>query len=353
MIKRFSKIGIAVICMLMIMLSGCSNNEAMPETSDSEPQPLKPNITDELEKDMKWTTEHIGFKNQSVTQIQVTQLGEVFALSEGKVYYIDDKKNVKKVSKREDIAVFYILETNEGIKLFSGCENGQLMVSEIGEDEWEADVDTFEAPISKISGSPLSEEVYVGQSSKYGGGLWKSKDHGKTWVKLTDTTVRGITLHPDEPNIVYIVDKQTHYSEDGGQNFLKINTKANYGVIISPQCPDAAYHAYSKGVYITDKNGNISGHLKFFLDGSMTRLELNPRNINDWLMGIWNYPSGVGGLYHSTNSGGLWQSIEVFNNVYIHDVVYSDSGNVAYIGTKQDGIWAVNCSPIIRENDSE
>lgn len=351
MIKKHLKIGIAAACAILITLSGCSSQD-QPETTDKEPLPIKPNLTLELEKKGQWTIEQIAFENQSVSQIQVTYKGEVFVLSEGKLYSVNDKKEVKKISEREDITAFYVLESRDGIRIFYGSNNGKLFFTTLDGDEQEADLNAFEAPINKISGSALSQSVYVGQSSKYGGGLWKSDDYGKTWVQLTDTTVRGIAIHPYEPDILYIVDKQTYYSENGGESFLKINTEANYGVLISPQCPDAAYHAYSKGVFITDKKGNISSHLKFFLEGSMTRLELNPENINYWLMGIWNYPSGVGGLYTSKNSGGLWQPLDEFNNMYVHDIVYSLSGKIAYIGTKQDGIWAVNCSPLSRQ-DSE
>lgn len=351
MLKKHIRTGIVILCTILA-LSACSINEGLPETSDNNPQPIKPNITMELEKEKQWDVKHIAFKNKPVTQVQVTEGGEVFVLSNGQLYRIDEKKNIKKVSKRKDISTFYILETNEVLKMFLGCSNGKLFVATVGEEEKEANLGAFEAPISKICGSLLSKEVYIGQSSKYGGGLWKSTDQGKTWTKLTDTTVRGITIHPYEPNIVYIVDKQTYYSEDKGQTFLKINTEANYGLLISHQCPEAAYHAYSKGVFITDKNGNKSSHLKFSLNGSMTRLEINPKNICHWLMGIWNYPSGVGGLYYSNNSGGLWQTVEAFNNNYIHDIAYSSSGTVAYIGTKKDGLWAINCN-LARQNDSE
>lgn len=344
MYKRHFKIGIAAICMITMMLTGCSNNGDAPEVTDKEPQLVESGITNELEKNNNWMVEQIALKSQSVSQVQTLLSGKLFVLSQGRIFSIDHKKEVKEIiSSRENITAFYILTTDEGNLLFYGCSDGKLFSSALGEEEKEMTIDAFDAPINKITGNTTTGEVYVGQSSKYGGGLWKSQDQGKNWRKLTDTTVRGITIHPIEPNIIYIVDKQTYFSDDAGENFLKINTEANYGVLIADQYPDAAYHAYSSGVFITDKSGNKSGHLKFFLDGSMTRLEINPQNINHWLMGVWNYPSGVGGLYLSKNSGGVWQPIGSLDNIYVNDIAYSNNGKVAYIATKQNGIWAVNC----------
>jgi hypothetical protein len=343
------------LIIIVLFLSACSGQELSSNNEDInnlENQPTdvsldkKPKgITENFLNNKDWTVEKVGLNDQSVEKLQLTEKGSLYALSEGKLYEIQDTKNVKSISGHLDLSTFHILENKEDTIIIAGGSNGEIYTYSILNNNWqEPNIDTYQAPISIIA-SNNAGDIYVGQSSKLGGGLWISQDNGENWTKINDLTVRGIAIHPKQNNIIYIVDKLPYTSTDGGKTFIKINTKANYGVLIHPIHSDAIYHASSVGIDTTDIGGNISSYMKFYLEGSMTKLQLNPLNVNEWLMGFWNYPYAKGGLYYSENHGTIWTQIEgELEDQLVYDISFSHDGSLAYIATKESGIWVINIS---------
>lgn len=345
------------LIVLLLFLSACSgqevksNNNKINPLEKEEPNvsmgPQSSGITEALLKNVDWTVEKIGLNDKPVEKLQLTEKGLLYALSEGTLYEIQDVKKVENISDSLKLSTFYILENKEETIIIAGGSHGEIYRYSTLDKSWiQSSVDTYQAPISIMASNNVGD-IYVGQSSKLGGGLWLSQDSGKNWTKINDLTVRGIAVHPKQNNIVYIVDKLPYISTDGGKTFIKINTKANYGVLIHPIHSDAIYHASSIGVDTTDIQGNISSYMQFYLEGSMTKLQLNPQNVNQWLMGFWNYPYGTGGLYYSENHGTIWTQVKgELEDKLVYDIVFSPDGSLAYIATKSDGIWALNLSKI-------
>lgn len=342
------------LLILVILLSACSHSKSIDEnktdlsTSDSQSN-LADNVNEpkgileNLLRDTNWSMSKIGLNSMTVEKLELTSQGILYALAEENLYEIKSKNQTNNISPNKSLSTFHVMEYDNQVIIVAGDNNGEIYIYSTVDNSWEeANLDTKKAPISIISSSKEGE-IYVGQSSKFGGGLWKSKDKGKTWSKLSDLTVRGITIHPKQKNVIYIVDKLAYISTDGGSTFIKINTKANYGVLIHPLQSNAIYHAFPIGVEITDIEGNISSYMRFYLEGSMTKLELNPINVNEWLMGFWNYPAGTGGLYYTVNHGTLWSKVEgELTDKLVLDIVFSNDGSIALVSTKENGIWAIN-----------
>ncbi len=301
--------------------------------------------------DTHWKWKQLGFKNGSVEKVQVTSDGRVFALSGGKLHLLEGG-NWKAAHLDTDISTFYLSE--KGVKglIVAGGFDGKLYLYSIEDSSWNVvEIGAIPEPIDIVTASPSTGEIYVGQSSKYGGGLWRGTGGGAKWEKLTDITVRGIAVHPEDPEIIYMVDKVTYLSTDGGKSWAKVETGANYGVLIHPLYPETAYLAYAQGVVSARHDGTITSQQQFYLPGGMTRLEFNPASLNEWALGLWDYPSGVGGLYYSFNGGGHWLEVgEKMKDTRILDLCFDKDGKTLYMGTADNGLWALNVEELKKDS---
>jgi photosystem II stability/assembly factor-like uncharacterized protein len=318
--------------MVLTSLTACRRNT--PPAGD--PSGISPD-------DTGWKWKQLGFEGGGVDKIQLSSDGRVFSLSEGKLYYLEEGKWIT-AHPGTGISTFYLLEKDGKEVIVAGGDNGKVYLYKVEDDSWnEAEIMALPEPIDIITASPSTGEIYIGQSSKNGGGLWRSTGDGADWEKLTDITVRGIAVHPEDPEIIYIVDKLTYLSTDGGKSWAKVETGANYGVLIHPLYPETAYLAYAQGVVSARHDGTITSQQQFYLPGGMTRLEFNPASLNEWALGIWEYPSGVGGLYYSFNGGGHWLEVgEKMKDTRILDLCFNKDGKILYIGTAGSGLWALN-----------
>ncbi|MFA7216301.1 MAG: hypothetical protein WC187_09790 [Bacillota bacterium] len=290
-----------------------------------------------------WEWKQLGFENGNVDKVQVSDNGDIFVLSDGELYFQENNK-WNTTQHGAGISTFCLTEKDGETAVIAGGDNGKVYIRPVVDYSWrEAYIGALSEPIDIITKSPSTGEVYAGQSSKNGGGLWKSTDEGVSWEKLTDITVRGIAVHPEDPDIIYIVDKLTYLSTDGGKSWTKVETGANYGVLIHPLYPDTAYLAYAQGVVSAGHDGKIISQQQFYLPGGMTRLEFNPASLNEWALGLWDYPSGVGGLYYTFNGGGHWLEVrDDMKDIRILDLCYDKDGKRLYIGTAGSGLWALN-----------
>lgn len=120
--------------------------------------------------------------------------------------------------------------------------------------------------------------IYAGTP---GGGLWRSKNHGTTWVPMTDfmpfSGVSGIAIHPTDSNIVYIATGD-----------YDIGTTVSHGV------------------YKTTNGGLSWTHLAipFTLSYYNTKeVMLNPANPNQLFV------TSIDGLFRSVDAGQSWTKV--------------------------------------------
>ncbi len=306
-------------------------------------QAISAQKTDYQEEDeLNWKWQYLGFKGNDVQNVQVTDQGVVYALTEGKLYVLDGEE-WKLNSPSRDITAFYVQEKENNTQIFAGSSAGEILVKGKNKEWTETSFQAFNEPIDIITAGPERKEIFVGQSSKEGGGLFKSGDEGQNWERLTDITVRGVAVHPQNPEIIYIVDRLTYCSDDGGKTWNKVDTPANYGALLHPLYPEAAYLVYPYGVVMATHEGEITSQLKFNLPGGINRLEFNPRSIEEWALGLWDYPSGTGGLYYSFNGGSHWVKVKgIMENTKVNDLFFSQDGKKLYVATDEKGLWLLN-----------
>ncbi len=140
----------------------------------------------------------------------------------------------------------------------------------------------------------MGEHAVRGVMTHHGDGVYKSTDAGKTWKKIgLDLTqhISRISIHPKDPNIVYIAAQGALYSKstergiyksvDGGLNWKKV-------------------------LYVDDKTGCVE-------------LSLDMNNPRILYAAMWEHgrlpwkviSGGAGsGMYKSTDAGESWEKIE-------------------------------------------
>jgi len=334
MIKKRVLISLLLIIVLIVCW-GCDKDQTSPHTDSDYPGVLVENNN--------WKWNNIIKSDIDISRIQISKDGTIYVLSEGVMYYLEGQE-LCSLNLDEEISAFCLFDNLNSTKIIVGTINGNVYVKSKEDVSWEkGSIDLHPFPVDIIIVSSADESLYLGQSSKKGGGLWKSIDGGITWNKLSDITVRGIAVHPENPEILYIVDRLTYFSTDGGSIWHKMNTGANYGVLIHPHQPDTVYIPFARGVVTATHDGKINSQQQFYLPGGMTRLEYNPATLSQWALGMWDYPSGTGGLYYTFNGGGRWiEAGEEMKNTRVMDLRYSRDGKFLYIGTAGKGLWMLN-----------
>ncbi|MBK7336993.1 MAG: HYR domain-containing protein [Saprospirales bacterium] len=160
--------------------------------------------------------------------------------------------------------------------------------------------------------------VYIGTPA---GGLWKAVNQGGTWVPLTDHLpsigVSGIVVHPQNPNLIYILtgdgDGADTYcigvlrSLDGGLNweetglaFAVDQTRRGYKLVMSPDNPNVLMAATNSGIYRTADAGATWTQEVF---GSFVDIEFKPGDPST----VYAHTSN--GFYRSTDNGQSWNTI--------------------------------------------
>lgn len=338
-IKIIRPLFILLVIIMVLFQISCSN----------ETQP-KPNQEVEGNKEIEaedWIWRNLGPDKAKIDQIQVASDGSVYLLTDSKLYLLQQNEFLN-IGPQDEVAVFYVMEKGGENLIFAADNNGAIYLKR-KEGLWKKTVSPVHAgyPVSAIAGDINRGIVYVGQSSKSGGGLWKSQDEGKSWEKLTDITVRSVVVHPQEKDMLYIIDKATFLSGDGGKHWEKIGTPANYGILIHPLDSQNIHIAYSKGVVTADSLGGVKEKNSFDLSGAMTCLEMNFCRLGEWAVSMWDYPSGSGGLYLSFDKGSTWTKADkALDKVRILDMRFDHKGDKLYLGTAGQGLWELNLQKI-------
>lgn len=325
-----------VLLLLAIVLTQAGCQPAATEIKEKEPASHISNSS------QKW--EQLGFSGKNVSQIQVSSQGQLFCLVDSRLYVLEGN-TWEAIGPDEEISTFILNETLT-INIYAGSKKGEVFRINLQGEKWhKASLEPF--AVDALAVDAQTGTVYAGQAPKEGGGLWKSGDSGNTWHKLAAITARCVVVHPHDSRIIYILDRATYLSADAGKSFEKINTPANYGVLIHPHYPDTAYIAYSNGVVNTSHKGEITSTNDFELPGTMTCLELNFHSQQEWVVSMWDYPSGVGGLYYSANRGIDWTRIKgITDEVRVLDMRFDQEGKKLYVCTAGKGLWVLNLDTV-------
>ena len=200
--------------------------------------------------------------------------------------------------------------------------------------------------VTTVTGhAELPGTFYMGAT---GGGVWKTVNYGRIWVKISDGyfatgSIGAIQVADSDTNIIYvgtgsdgirsnvITGRGMYKSTDAGETW-KFSGLRNVGQIgaveIHPQNPDLVYVAAlgnafgpnaERGVY-RSKDGGASRKKVLFLSDTTGAVDLefvpgNPRIIYASMWRVerkpWTIISGghQDGVYKSTDSGDTWAKL--------------------------------------------
>jgi WD40 repeat protein len=295
------------------------------------------------------------------------------APSGGAVFRSDDRGDHWYVASEglpydEGLNCIAVSPANPDVLLAGRSTSPVVYRSEDGGDSWvPSDTGIAAAKVNVIAYSPSNPNfVLAGTSDGSSPGMYGSQNGGVTWtwIATTQTTVLDLSFNPSSPNEVVAVGESPRAvmrSSDGGLSWVSVleaywvNTvdwsAADPGKVYAAGHTGAYYPAWF--AYRSDDGGltfnpltmpTLSGTATM---GSITAHPTDPERVylgvNHW---CW-YPGdawyGKPTLFHSSDSGALWQ------NVYEASVCDAGSGHVRKVlidPTDPDyalfGVWAGN-----------
>ncbi len=155
------------------------------------------------------------------------------------------------------------------------------------------------------------DNVYLGG---VGGGVWKTTDSGTHWSPLTDSlpwlSIGSLAIDPSNTNNVY--------AGTGGPFQL-------YGEGLLKSTDAGATWSY-----ISTPFSSPTGSDNFFGGGGrILALSVNPSNSSILLAAVWEWGTGRGGIFRSTDGGSTWtQALSGGQGSMVF--YYPSNGNVAY-----------------------
>ncbi|KAA3641510.1 MAG: glycosyl hydrolase [Bacteroidetes bacterium] len=227
------------------------------------------------------------------------------------------------------------------------------------------------AAVCGVPGKP--NLYYMGAT---GGGVWRTKDGGQTWVNISDGyfggSIGALAVSEYDPNVIYVgggevtVRGNVSYgygmwrSTDAGKTWKHIGLKNSRHIPrirIHPKNPDLVYAAVmgdlfkpseERGVYRSKDGGKTWEKILFVNeDAGAVELLLDPNNPRIIYASTWNvrrtpYSLSSGGegsaLWKSTDSGDTWTNIS--DKPGLPKGVWGISG-VAVSPLNSEKVWAI------------
>jgi len=195
-----------------------------------------------------------------------------------------------------------------------------------------------------------SNTFYAGAAS---GGLWKTSDHGKSWMSLTDTfamlPIGAVAIDPVNPNTIYIGQGESNNSGDSypGYGMWKStdagttwkylglgSTQYIAKILIDPKNTNTLYVAAPGPVSLSDTNRGLYKStdggttwtkvlmMKYQINRRVPVIDvaMNPLNSNEiavfgWDRNTSNMFGTNSGIWYSSNAGSNWKRLDTMANI--------------------------------------
>ncbi len=197
--------------------------------------------------------------------------------------------------------------------------------------------------VAGVPGDPMIS--YIGAAS---GGLWKTTDGGLNWKSIFDkqdvSSIGSLAVTPSNPDILWVGTGETfiirpahamgdgiYKSEDAGKTWkhMGLEKTGRIGrVIVHPTNPDIVYAAalghtfgpqQERGIFKTTDGGKTWDRILFIDENTgAADIEIDPKNPDNLLVGMWsihintwglNSGGTGGGIYRSTDGGKTWKNM--------------------------------------------
>ncbi|WP_335973144.1 WD40/YVTN/BNR-like repeat-containing protein [Gaetbulibacter jejuensis] len=143
-----------------------------------------------------------------------------------------------------------------------------------------------------VTGVPNQPNLYYFGAT--GGGIWKTKDGGRSWENISDGffggSIGAITVSKSDPNVIYV---------GGGEKTVRGNVSSGYGI----------WKSVDAGKTWTSSGLKTSRHIP--------RIAVDPTNHNIVYAGVLGNiykPTQERGVYKSTDGGATWKKTLFANN---------------------------------------
>lgn len=192
--------------------------------------------------------------------------------------------------------------------------------------------------IYDISVNPLNPEIVyscAAEISTDSAGVYKSVDHGLTWLKVFTNQMYTLAINPTNPNIIYAGGYQGLYmSEDAGRNWNNIIPQGDpyvdpvTQVIVHPVQTTTLFVATAGGVFKSTDAGKSWQDLHLGADATITIDTKHPNTIF------------IGGseLFKSTNLGVTWQPTGL-RNVHIRSLAVDPNNSLIVYAATAEGLY--------------
>ncbi|VAV83711.1 Glycosyl hydrolase, BNR repeat precursor, partial [hydrothermal vent metagenome] len=198
--------------------------------------------------------------------------------------------------------------------------------------------------VAGVPGDPMIS--YIGAAS---GGLWKTTDGGVSWNSIFDdqdvSSIGSIAIAPSNPDVLWVGTGETflirpahamgdgvYKSEDAGKTWknMGLEKTGRIGrIVIHPTNPDIVYVAalghthgpqQERGIYKTIDGGKHWKRILFIDENTgASDIEIDPKNPNNLLVGMWsiyintwglNSGGSGGGIYRTKDGGETWKAMK-------------------------------------------
>ncbi len=237
-------------------------------------------------------------------------------------------------------------------RVYAGTATGELFVTNNFGKSWErfARIGVGDDYVlDNISVDPQSGAIYVAAWTlmKEGGGLYLTKDGGKTWQSLKEMqgkSIRAMALAPTNPKVIVVGALDGVFrSSDAGNTWERISP-ANYAelknvesIAIDPLNPNVIYAGTWHLPWKTEDGGKTWHNIKNGVidDSDVFSIIVDPK------MPSVVYASACSGIYKSENAGELFHKVQGMpytarrTRVLQQDPARRD---IVYAGTTE-GLW--------------
>ncbi|MFA5129927.1 MAG: hypothetical protein WC477_03325 [Patescibacteria group bacterium] len=185
------------------------------------------------------------------------------------------------------------------------------------------------------------------------GGVYKTADHGVTWVQkrilikgakavtLGNDPITAITIDPEDSQAVYAgtAERGIVASLDGGDSWQEV-IKGPVGkiqsIIVDPKNKCVVYASIANKIYKTENC--TRDFTQIFFDPKTTKIFT--QLAIDWFNSTILYAgTSEGEIFKSTDGGLSWQVVERTNASVTSILIDDRDSRTVYVGTYGDGVW--------------
>jgi photosystem II stability/assembly factor-like uncharacterized protein len=231
--------------------------------------------------------------------------------------------------------------------LIDGAEEGGVWRSRDGGDSWEKLTDGLpDEPVGRIGLSVSAsrpDRVWALVTAEPGGGVFRSDDGGDSWTRTSDDRdLRGrgwyyshITADPTDPNTVYVENAGFYRSIDGGETFERVPVPHGdvHDLWISPEDADVMVVANDGGAQVSLTGGDSWSTMHNQPTAELYRVEVDQQ----WPYRVYGAQQDNSTIsVPSASVGALTPESEWY------DVAGAESGHIAVHPADPDLVYAGN-----------